>query len=169
MSSPSPTTAKKSGQEGKQSKVIQYIKGQLKLSSVDLYVLNIKFSSANDGNGSYIRAWFYKFIVNRGYPHCFEVNGLDVEIKWEAGVPMQSSAYYLSKSTLDVKSSVPDDIYCKHTDSLIQLGIKKYSSENPDHLCEWTLHHLLTKTVQSSTTRQQDDGTVNNTIVPPTR
>ena len=167
MSSPSPTTATESGQEGKQSKVIQHIREGAK-GGVH-YVLNIKFSSANDGNGSYIRAWFYKFIVNRGDPHRFEVNGLDVEIKWEAGVPMQSSAYYLSKSTLDVKSSVPDDIYCKHTHKLIESGLKEYSSENPDPLCKWTLDHLLCKTVQSSATRQQDDGTVNNTIVPPTR
>ena len=128
MSSPSPSTAKKSGQEGKQSKVIQHIREGAK-GGVH-YVLNIKFSSANDGNGSYIRTWFYKFIVNGGYPHCFKVDDLDVDIKWEAGVPMQSSVYYLSKSTLDVESSVPDDIYCKHTDMLIKSGLELYS------LCE---------------------------------
>ena len=169
MSSPSPTTAKKSGQEGKQSKVIQYIKGQLKLSSVDLYVLNIKFSSANDDNGNVARAWFYKFIGNGGKPHQFKYKDLIVKIKWEAEAGMQSSAYYLSKSTLDVGSSVTDDIYCQTTDSLIQHGLSKYSSENPDDLCGWTLDHLLTKTVQCSAARQQDDGTANNTIVPPTR
>ena len=82
---------------------------------------------------------------------------------------MQSSVYYLSKSTLDVESSVPDDIYCKHTDMLIKSGLELYSLAKPNDLCGWTLDHLLTKTVQSSATRQQDDGTVNNTIVPPTR
>ena len=168
MSSPSPTTAKKSGQEGKQSKVIQYIKEQLKLSSVDLYVLNIKFSSANDDNGNVARKWFYSFIVNEGKPHQLEYGGLNVKIKWETRDIMQSSVYYLSKPK-DVESSVPDDIYCELTDILIQSGLELYSSKNPDDLCEWTLDHLLKKTVQSSATRQQDDGTANNTIVPPTK
>ena len=92
-----------------------------------------------------------------------------MKIKWETEVDVQSSAYYLSKPTLDVGSSVTDDIYCQTTDSLIQHGLSKYSSENPDDLCGWTLDHLLTKTVESSTTMQQDDRTANNAIVPPTR
>ena len=82
---------------------------------------------------------------------------------------MQSSVYYLSKSTLDVESSVPDDIYCKHTDMLIKSGLELYSLAKPNDHCKWRLDHLLTKTVQGSTTQQQDDGTANNTIVPPTR
>ena len=82
---------------------------------------------------------------------------------------MQSSAYYLSKPTLDVESSVPDDTYREHTHKLIEAGLKEYSLAKPDDLCGWTLDHLLTKTVQSSTTKQQDDRTANNAIVPPTR
>ena len=132
MSSPSPTTATKSGQEGKQSKVIQHIREGAKEDV--LYVLNIKFSSANDSKGSHIRKWFYSFIVNGGYPHRYKVNDFDVDIKWETRVAMQSSAYYLSKPTLDVESSVPDDIYCKHTDMLIKSGLELYSLAKPNDL-----------------------------------
>ena len=167
MSSPSPTTATESGQEGKQSKVIQHIREGAKEGV--LYVLNIKFSSANDSKGSHIRKWFYSFIVNKGDPHRYKVNDFDVDIKWETRAAMQSSAYYLSKPTLDVESSVPDDTYREHTHKLIEAGLKEYSSENPDNCCGWTLDHLLTKTVESSTTMQQDDRTANNAIVPPTR
>ena len=128
MSSPSPSTATKSGQEGKQSTVIEYIKKEAE-GGVH-YVLNIKFSSANDDNGSYIRTWFYNFIVNGGSPHCYEDDVRELKIKWETGADRQSSAYYLSKPTFKFKSSVSDDIYCKHTDMLIKSGLELYS------LCE---------------------------------